>query len=597
MGPVWPRLGSEPNNIKEHATFLHEACAQLKAVRGTHTTIPSSTVEPIIDSVLHFVAKITQHLEDQPDTRLAAQIRDIFKDQLKEQREAQIKEHEALKSAIKTATAPLQGVVGATSQVASWAQIAAATGPPPGQVTPPSTVPSSGNSSTLTAYKGREVIVKLLDHGLAQRLRQLSPAQLKNKVNNILQETPNVKDIKVLGAHQLKSGDVTVITESLENATELQTHTEWTKGLGPRAEVIRTTYGAIVHGIVVKSVNMKDQQGTIQRILAENHSVIPHAVITYVGWLTKGSTQKRSSSMVVEFTRPEMANSIIYAGFLWEGLIHTCQLYDRSCRIKQCLRCYNYGHIGTQCSAPQACGHCAGGHESRSCTLKLSPGFVPKCTVCKGPHTAWNAACPARQKEIQRVERAKQTRSHYWPTLPPRRVTTSTDPSRSCRQIPPSQDQTTGLDRSASQEPGGTRPLEHHSQRLIGQTDVDHALQTPTPERAPAERLDTRATTPPREGEPREDQEGESQSLPTAVDFPITAAPIGEQDDYFIAADDWLQNFDFDDPIAIGDTPALSTVPDDQLPGSTPSALKAIQSERRSRGAILPPPAHKGMPV
>jgi hypothetical protein len=137
--------------------------------------------------------------------------------------------------------------------------------------------------------------VKLLDHSLSQRLRQLSPSQLKNKVNNILRETPKVKDIKVAAAHQLKSGNVAIMTYLLDEATELQTHTDWARGLGPRAEVIRTTYGAIVHGIPVDTINMNDQQGTIQRVLADNFSVIPHPKITHVGWLTKGSIKKRNS--------------------------------------------------------------------------------------------------------------------------------------------------------------------------------------------------------------------------------------------------------------------------------------------------------------
>ena len=77
-----------------------------------------------------------------------------------------------------------------------------------------------------------------------------------------------------MAANQLKSGDVTVVADSIEHAMTLQTHTEWAKGLGPGAQVIRTTYGEIVHGITVNTINMKDQQGTIQRILAENHSVI-----------------------------------------------------------------------------------------------------------------------------------------------------------------------------------------------------------------------------------------------------------------------------------------------------------------------------------
>jgi hypothetical protein len=34
--------------------------------------------------------------------------------------------------------------------------------------------------------------------------------------------------------------------------------------------------------------------------------------------------------------------------------------------------------------------------------------------VCKGSHTAWSNACPARKKELGRVEQAKLARSVYW---------------------------------------------------------------------------------------------------------------------------------------------------------------------------------------
>jgi hypothetical protein len=177
----------------------------------------------------------------------------------------------AIKSAIQTATAPLHnGNPHATSRVTSWAQVAAKAGPPPGHVTPPDSVSSS--RSPLTTYKGREVIVKLLDHAIAERFRQFTPIQLKNKINSILHVTPSVRGVKIAAANQLKSGDVAVFADSIEHATILQTHTEWAKGLGPRAQVIRTTYGAIVNGITVNTINMNDQQGTIQRILADNHT-------------------------------------------------------------------------------------------------------------------------------------------------------------------------------------------------------------------------------------------------------------------------------------------------------------------------------------
>lgn len=94
--------------------------------------------------------------------------------------------------------------------------------------------------------------------------------------------------------------------------------------------------------------------------------------ISYEGWLTKEATKKKSSSIVIEFIKPEPVNTIIYAGFFWEGLVHTCQLYDRSCRVKQCVRCYQYGHIGTQYGAPQPCGHCARGHQSIASAFKQS---------------------------------------------------------------------------------------------------------------------------------------------------------------------------------------------------------------------------------
>ncbi|KIW09692.1 hypothetical protein PV08_12035 [Exophiala spinifera] len=580
MGTSWPSLGAEPHDLKEHVTFLHEACAQLHAVKHSHTAIPTTTIGPIIDSTLSLLSKITRHLDEQPDTRLASQIQDLFK----EQRDAQLKDHEAIKAVIKAATAPLNTATPPSgTHVASWAQVAAAAGPPPGHVTPPHTVLSSGSPSTLTAYKGREVIVKLLDHALAQRLRQLSPSQLKNKVNNILRDTPKVRDIKVAAAHQLKSGDITVITNSLDEATELQIHTDWARGLGPRAEVIRTTYGAIVHGIPVDTINMNDQQGTIQRVLADNFSVIPHAKITYVGWLTKGSTKKRNSSIVIEFTQPEMANAIIYAGFLWEGLIHNCQLYDRSCRIKQCLRCYDYGHIGTQCNAPQKCGHCAGGHESRGCPVKGGPGFQPKCALCGGDHTAWNAACLARQKEMQRVERAKQARSHYWPAPsrrtapatsshnepgPPLPTSTSDNPDEPARRSHPD-----GLSNQAIREPrvlrSSRRQQQSNATLPTAHLRISHS-ETTVPSQQTASHVPAAPATVLEE--PPVSQE------PTA---PTHYPPVPLAED-FPGADDWLQNLDFnwEDTIAVDPTPGISTIPNSQYHARTLSPRELARLER-----------------
>lgn len=122
------------------------------------------------------------------------------------------------------------------------------------------------------------------------------------------------------------------------------------RGLGEQAELIVPAYGVVVHGVSKDSISMKDQTAAIQQMLADNYRVIPSTEISYVGWLTKEATLKQASSIAVEFTDPEMANAIIYAGMVWEGQVHQCQLYDRACRMKQCFRCYSYGHIGTPCT-------------------------------------------------------------------------------------------------------------------------------------------------------------------------------------------------------------------------------------------------------
>ena len=93
-------------------------------------------------------------------------------------------------------------------------------------------------------------------------------------------------------------------------------------------------------------------------------------------------------------------------------------LYDRACRVKQCFRCYQYGHIGTQCNTSQTCGHCAENHESKHCKQKGTEGFIPKCTTCKGTHNAWSNACSEPQKgyhllllsdeEVERIQHAAQ---------------------------------------------------------------------------------------------------------------------------------------------------------------------------------------------
>ncbi|KAF2210167.1 hypothetical protein CERZMDRAFT_113576 [Cercospora zeae-maydis SCOH1-5] len=78
-------------------------------------------------------------------------------------------------------------------------------------------------------------------------------------------------------------------------------------------------------------------EGNRDEILHENRHSIPRAEIKYIGWLTRSGAKKSTTSIIIEFARPEDANKII-----GEGL----------------------------CKTTMKCGYCAQEHQSRDCPSK-----------------------------------------------------------------------------------------------------------------------------------------------------------------------------------------------------------------------------------
>jgi len=345
MASRWQQVNNCPEHINEHATYLREACNQLQAVdRGRQNQIPWSVIQPYLASTIALIGKV---LRQPAMGEILQHVQDAAKCTQNIQKDITI-----IKNSVGLSTAPLNAAnsSGGRGTNTSWAQVAAqAKGSPPLPPPVPQGMPTTKTQSTVTAYKDRVVTVKLKDHGIAQRYRTHSAAWTRQQVETSIHDNTATKQVKVVAAHQLKSGDIQIFTSTTAEATQLKENKGWLRGLGEHAELIVPTYGVIVHGIATNPINIKDQKATIQQMLADNYTVIPNAKIAYIGWLTKDAALKRASSIVVEFTDPEMANAIIYAGMAWDGQIHQCQLYDRACRVKQCFRCYNYGHIGTQC--------------------------------------------------------------------------------------------------------------------------------------------------------------------------------------------------------------------------------------------------------
>ena len=65
--------------------------------------------------------------------------------------------------------------------------------------------------------------------------------------------------------------------------------------------------------------------------------------------------------------------------------------------LKQCFKCYQYGHRTSGCGSVQVCSKCAElGHFYTACTTNTQ-----KCINCDGQHVAVSHACPIRREIIK----------------------------------------------------------------------------------------------------------------------------------------------------------------------------------------------------
>ncbi|KAJ6114107.1 hypothetical protein N7512_007552 [Penicillium capsulatum] len=300
MAPRWPQVNDGPEHINEHATYLREACNHLQTVgRGRQNQVPWSTVQSYLTSTIALIGKVLR----QPAVgEILQHVQDAAKCTQTLQKDITI-----IKNSVGLGTTPLNSAnfTGGRTATATWAQIAAqAKGAPALPPPVPQGMHTTKTQSTVTAYKDRVIVVKLKDHGIAQRYRKHPAAWTRQQVETSIRNNALTRQVKVVAAHQLKSGDIQIFTGTTAEAAQLKQNKGWTKGLGDRAELVLPTYGVIVHGIPTNSINTKDQEATIQRILADNYTVIPNAEISYIGWLTKEATLKAKEARSIYWHVP-----------------------------------------------------------------------------------------------------------------------------------------------------------------------------------------------------------------------------------------------------------------------------------------------------
>jgi hypothetical protein len=430
MATTWPQVTAWPNDLREHAThlskYLRDALLCIETAKDQ--PVPTPLVKTIITATYTFLSKV----EATPDYRAVMEALGTISTAVQQ---ATVTSQQAIMISQDTNTITKEvaeankitaELLQETNNIAkaiqtfpttksSYASVLSGGGAPASK---PVTI-ATKTSSFIQAQ--REIIVKIADPSTIENLRSKNPRTLQAHVDRAIEQSKNrnIETIKVASANQLKSGDLSIKTTSTEKAEALkQFADDWTSRIGSGTSVQIPTYGIIAHGIRTRSMEMEKFEEIRTELLQDNKPFIPRAEIKYVGWLSRSALTKSASSIIVEFTSPEDANKIIDEGLIWQGEVFQCERYDRQCRLKQCYNCQKYGHIGTQCKAPTACGYCAGQHSSRDCPSKADKTSARKCATCQGEHEAWNNRCPVRKTELSRVKSAYDSRQpyHFVPT-------------------------------------------------------------------------------------------------------------------------------------------------------------------------------------
>ena len=239
---------------------------------------------------------------------------------------------------------------------------------------------------------------------------------------------------------------------------------------------MKPTYGVVAHGVPIRSITDMDKEAVIRKFELENRRALGNHRIVDWRWLKPPKEKQRDASLVLEFETAPGANTAIHAEVLcWDSTHKRTEKYDRACQVRRCFKCYQYGHIGTQCRETETCGRCAAqDHNTKDCKAKQV-----KCCLCQGKHTAWSPACSIYRKETARVEEAK-ARLHanpYWPENP---VYISPGPSEmgsrssSQRSFPPLSPQTTESTANTTNQTDGMET------ETTDRSDKRRAIRSPT---------------------------------------------------------------------------------------------------------------------
>ena len=212
-----------------------------------------------------------------------------------------------------------------------------------------------------------------------------------------------------IAVRQLRSGDVEVaMTDQKAKDRALnQTEVEGCK-------VLRQDYPVEIPGIPlttgIKHGKAVENDEVAKAICAETKRIIPSIVINRIRWLhdAKGHQDriqagKTRGTAIISFPTQALQHEAIRKGIVIGAELFEAKLYNNSLEMKQCFKCYGWGHTQTACGRRERCGECAGNHPTKECTKERV-----SCVNCGKEHRAWQKkACGTFQAFLEETQRKR----------------------------------------------------------------------------------------------------------------------------------------------------------------------------------------------
>jgi hypothetical protein len=297
-----------------------------------------------------------------------------------------------LKTQVKGLTDLVKGIAKHSTAPASYADVLR------NKCSPLAGKPDGQRVQAVPARRARELVVAPGAETATQKHR--TSLELVRDINRATDGSGDV-----IAARRLPSGDVLVAFQGPPEKQKWEARPEVLQAFGPGARFRVREYTVLAHGVQVRSVNQADQAGAIEAIYSQNPRLRGSVRIVRVGWARKTlKSGKRLSALHIGVAEPEQANTLIDTGLLLDSELHDCELFDGSCYITQCFKCYQYNHTAKHCRSVPRCGFCgAAGHSSQDCGKK-DDHTAHHCIPCrKQGHVSWARECPIRRQQVEKA--------------------------------------------------------------------------------------------------------------------------------------------------------------------------------------------------